>query len=281
MLLFIIFFISCILTSTTVYFNQYLNGNVILWSIPLLLIAFMLLVFLTVVLILYIITLFVRPDKALKRPRPFYTFMIKIAAEFITSFLRVKLDIRGLDKVPTNTQFLLVGNHQSNLDPIINVWAFSKFKITFIMKDAIMKVPVLGRFLYGGGFLPLDRKNDRKALETIVTATKRLQEQVHPIAVYPEGTRSKGPHIKEFRNGVFKIAQKGKCPIVIAIVDNTYRLKTHFPFRRLKVLVEVVDVLDYELIKDMHTNELGDLVHQKMVNTLEQRRKELSYLKEV
>lgn len=272
--------LALICTSLYVYYEQFLQSGIIYWSIPLIILGFILAIIIFVVIVLYIITLFIRPDKQLARPRRFNRFMIKIMAEFLVGLFGLKLVVKGIEKVPTDKQFLFVGNHQSNFDPIVAVWALRKFNVAYIMKNAIMRVPLLGRWLYGSGFLPLDRKNDRKALETIVIATKRISENRHPIGVYPEGTRSKSPKMREFRNGVFKIAQKAECPIVVAIIDNTYRVKWRFPFLKTKILFEVVEVLDYEEFKDLSTNDLGDQVHKMMEDRLALRRKELSWLKE-
>lgn len=272
--------IALILTTLYVYFEQFLKTGIIYWSLPLILLGFILAIILFTCLVLYIITLFIRPDKQMVRPRRFNRFMTKVIAEFITGLFGLKLVTKGIDKIPTDKQFLFVSNHQSNLDPIATIWALRKFNLAYIMKDAIMKVPLLGRWLYGSGYLPLDRKNDRKAIETIIIATKRIAEDRHPIAVYPEGTRSKGPKIRDFRNGVFKIAQKAKSPIVVFVIDNAYRIKRRFPLLRTKILLEVVDVLEYEDFKDMHTNDLGDKVHKMMEDRLSLRRQEYSWLKD-
>lgn len=279
MLFFLILLLGTLLSGIFIYFTQYLkDGKIIYWSIPIVIIVTTLLVVLFIVLVLYIITLFIRTDKKLDRPSKFSQVITRVFAEFLTGFFGIKLIKIGFDKLPKNKKFLIVGNHQSNIDPFTNIWAFNKYDVAFIMKDSIMKVPILGRWLYGSGFLPLDRKNDRKAIDIINTAANRIERNLHSIFVYPEGTRSKGPHMNKFRNGVFKIAQKAKCPIVVAIMDNTYRIKKRFPLRRTKVLVEVIDVLDYEQIKDLSTSEIGDMVHEMMWSRLEERRKEFSWL---
>lgn len=272
--------LALIFTALYVYFEQYLKTGIIYWSIPLLVLGFIVGFILFVCLVLYIITLFIKPDKQLMRPRRFNRFMTKVIAEFLTGLFGLKLIIKGEDKIPTDRQFLFVGNHQSNLDPVATIWAFRKFNLAYIMKDAIMTVPLLGRWLYGSGYLPLDRNNDRKAIETILIAAKRISEDRHPIAVYPEGTRSKGPKVRDFRNGVFKIAQRAKSPIVICIIDNAYRIKWHFPFLRTKILIEIVEVLEYEDFKDMNTSDLGNNIHKLMEDRLTLRRQEYSWLKE-
>lgn len=272
-------FIGLIFSYIYIYNVQYLDNGIIWWSIPIVVIVMTILVFITVALILYIITLFIKPDKRLSRPRSFNQFMTKIMAELLVGFFRIKIIYQGFDKIPHDKKFLLIGNHQSNFDPITYVWAFRKSSIAFIMKNNIMRVPLLGRWLYGAGFLPIDRHNDRKAVETIGCATKRIENNIQNIAVYPEGTRSKGPHMNEFRNGVFRIALKSKCPIVVSVLDNVYRVKFRFPFRKTKVVLDIVQVIEYEEYKHLSTNELGNYIHKLMTDRLSVLREEISYLK--
>lgn len=282
MFLSVISLIALLLTALVVYFDQILKtGTIIWWSTPLLFLGFLVGLVVVFVLLCYIITLIVKPDKELSRPKTLYRYIIKVISEFLNTLCRLHIVTYGFDKLPTHEKYFMVCNHQSNFDPIVSVWALRKHRITYIMKDNIMKVPALGRWLYGAGFLPLDRNNNRKAIETINIASKRLINGLHPIAVYPEGTRSKGPHMNEFRNGVFKIPQKAKCPIVVTMIDNTYRVKKRWPLLRTKVLLEIIEVISYDTYKDMSTNEIGDIISQKIKDRLHERRQELSWLKKV
>lgn len=278
MLTLILIILSLIATFLVVYFTQILKDGIIVWSIPLYFIGFILAIFILFLLILYTITLFIRPDKKLAKPKYFYRFFINMAAEFLVGFLRLDLVVMNKELIPRDKTFLLVSNHQSNVDPIISVWAFHEYNLTYIMKDGMMKTPLVGRFLYGAGFLPLNRKNNRKAIETIALATKRIIDGIHPIAIYPEGTRSKGPSLGEFRNGAFKIAQKSKCPIVVTVVDSTYKFKKNFPLKRTKVLIEVMKVINYEEYKDLNTTDLGNHIHTLIAEHLQQRRSEFTWL---
>lgn len=272
-------FIGMILTFIYVYNVQYLANGIIWWSIPIVLIVMMIIFFISIALTLYLITLFIKPDKKLAKPRSFNQFMTKIMAELLVGFFGIRIVYQGFDKIPQDEKFLLIGNHQSNYDPITYVWAFRKYSIAFIMKNNIMRVPLLGRWLYGAGFLPIDRHNDRKAVETISCATKRIENNVQTIAVYPEGTRSKGPNMNEFRNGVFRIALKSKCSIVVSVMDNVYKVKYRFPFRKTNVVLDIVKVLKYDDYKHLSTNELGDYIHLLMTNRLNELREEIPYLK--
>ncbi len=43
------------------------------------------------------------------------------------------------------------------------------------------------------------------------------------MVVFPEGTRSKGEQIGEFKAGSFKLATKSKVPIVPVTIDGSYK----------------------------------------------------------
>ena len=263
----VLLILSLVGTALTIYFGQYLPlGEVIFWTIPLYIIFYIFVAFLLFVLVLTVISLVVKPDR--EHPKQIYRKMIIFICKFLTGFYRIRYQLHGFEKIPKNTTFLLVANHQSNIDPIAMIWAFRDYHITYIMKDGLMKLPIVGRWLYGSGFFPINRKNNRKAAETIINASKRIGNGVHSVAVYPEGHRSKGPNMNEFRSGVFKIAQKAESSIVVCAIDNTYKVKKRFPFSPTTIIIEVVDVWEYDRFKDLNTIDLGNEIHKQIEDTL-------------
>ncbi len=51
-----------------------------------------------------------------------------------------------------------------------------------------------------------------------------LLEQGKSVIVFPEGTRSKGERMGEFKPGAFKMAFSAKAPIVPVAVDGSYKI---------------------------------------------------------
>ena len=261
------------ISAVLIYFFEYQGlGYILYWTIPIYIILALLALILLFFLVLVVITLFVKPNN--NNPKDIYRKMIIFITRVLSRFYRLEVKVKGLEKIPRDKSFLLVCNHQSNIDPILMISSLRDFKITFIMKDGIMKLPIIGRWLDASGYLPINRKNNRKAVETIITATKRIEDNVHSIAVYPEGHRSKGPNMNEFRNGVFKIAQKSASPIVVCALDNSHKVKNRFLFKKTKILFEVVSVWDYDSFKDLSTIDLGNEIHQEIENKLIEFRKE-------
>ena len=204
--------------------------------------------------------------------------IIKHVAMFLITIFRIDLKIENWNLIPKNGNYVMVSNHQGNFDPIIAAWVFSKDKPTFIMKNNILKVPFIGRILVGAGFLPIDRHNDRKSMQSIVTAIKRVESGGN-ILVYPEGTRSRCSSLLTFRNGAFKIPQKAKSPIVVVAIDGMYKISKNFPFKKSKVLFRICEVIDYETHKYMHTNELSDYAKNIIEKNLEEARSKYKWLK--
>ncbi len=221
----------------------------------------------------------VKKGSYIEKPKKIFSLLTYHICRFVMFFLRIKIYKEGFEKIDKNSKMLIVSNHQSNLDPLMLIAAFGNINLTFIMKESILKVPVIGRCLYSAGFLPLDRNNNRKGLETIVKSIKRVQDGF-PIGVFPEGTRSKGPNMGRLHDGTFKIATRAASSIVVCIIDNTYSNKKRFPFRRTKILIKVCEVLKYDDFKESTTKEIAENVTEIMMTSLQDARSRYKWLNE-
>ena len=165
---------------------------------------------------------------------------------------------------------MLVYNHKSNFDPIIQTYVLKKTNLVHISKPSNFKIPIAGPFIKRCGFLSIDRENSKNALKTIIKAINYISDDIYSVGVSPEGTRNKndGYDLLPFRNGCFKIALKAKCPIVVCTMKNAQFIHSNFPIKKTTVIMEIVDVLSYEDIKDMDTQEISNIVRSKMEENL-------------
>jgi 1-acyl-sn-glycerol-3-phosphate acyltransferase len=228
---------------------------------------------LLVVLILYFLflgvcALPVSPDKTYEKNSPFYRFLLESATAVAIKLLRIRVHISGIEKIPKDEKVLFVCNHRSNYDPLITWCALNKWKIAFVSKPENFKVPFFGRIIRKFCFLPIDRKNPRKAIVTINKAAKLLKKQEVSVGIYPEGTRSKNCRLLPFHNGVFKIAQKAEAPIVVLSITGTEKISKRTPFQHTDVYLDVLEVFPSENIKELKTEMIGVMVrHLIMTNT--------------
>lgn len=218
------------------------------------------------IMLCYLIAITVSKKQEILKPKGIFNSMTWYICKFVKQVCLTKVTVSGLEKVK-GQKMLVVSNHQSNIDPLLIISVLENMGLTFIMKESILKIPVVGRWLISAGFLSINRENNREGLKTIIRSIKRV-ENGYPIGVFPEGTRSKGPDMQEFKDGAFKIALRAEAPILVCVIDGTYKTSKNIPFKRTKVNFKVCELIEYERIKDMTTSEVSEMVHEMMEEEL-------------
>lgn len=212
--------------------------------------------------------LFVNPKKEYKKDSKLYRFLLNAASGIGLWVMRVKVHVNGVEKLPKGQKLLFVGNHRSNFDPIITWYMFRDWNISFISKAGNFKIPIFGRLIRRCCFMVIDRENPRKAISTINSASELLKSGEVSIGVYPEGTRSKTGELLPFHSGVLRIAQKGNAGIAIIAMKGTERIHKNYPFRASHIEVEVLDVIPAEQVATTRTNDLSEMIREKLENSL-------------
>lgn len=143
----------------------------------------------------------------------------RVTAWLLYRISGAKFVVKGLENVPTDTNFLLVSNHRSMLDIPLIMLHFKKPMI-FIGKDAIRRWPFIGWWLVAMDGLFIDRTSPKEGLKTILTAIERIRAGESCI-IYPEGTRTKTKEIQPFKQGSLKLASKTGVPVIPVAVLGT------------------------------------------------------------
>ena len=216
------------------------------------------------VLVIGLISLFVNKSEERTQVDNFSRAVVLCTVGLINALFRVRIHTEGFENLPEG-RWLYVSNHRSAFDALTAIWAMRKQGVAFIMKPAIMKIPIANVFLRRACFLPIDRENDREALKTIIKATQLIKADEASIAVYPEGTRNRGEGMLPFRNGVFKIVQRAKVPLVVASVRNSENVFRNFPLRHTDVYLKVCRVFSPEELEGMKTLDIGEEARECLV----------------
>ena len=183
------------------------------------------------------------------------------------SGLILKNEIRP-DQIPSG-RFLVVSNHRSNFDPFVLFCILSKYEPAFICKHEVLASPVLGPVLRRCFFLEIDRENPKKAIQTINEASELIQSDLASVGVFPEGTRNrKSKSLLPFHDGVFKIAKKSGCPILIISMDGTENGGKNMFRRFTPVRLRTAGVLDAETVRSMSTSMIGEQVREALEKSL-------------
>lgn len=170
----------------------------------------------------------------------------------------VDLTIIGEDRIPEGA-VLFVPNHRSQFD-ILLTYVGMKNLTGFIAKKEMEKIPLLNTRMKYLHCLFLDRHNPREGMKTIQEAIELIKTGIS-VCVFPEGTRNKGDEgsLLEFKEGSFRIADKGGCPIVpIAITNAQSIFEKQFPrIVKTQVIMEYCDPIYPETLDRSERKKLG------------------------
>lgn len=222
-------------------------------------------------LFLFVCGLFVNAKKQYDRDSRFYRRLLDGSTTVILWLLGVRYNIIGEDKFPEDTNFLFISNHRSNYDPIVQWTVFKRFKLSFISKKENFRIPMYGRIIHRCCFMPIDRKNPRKAMDTVNRAARLLTETENSVGVYPEGKRSKECKLLPFHSGVLKVAKKAGKPIVVSTITGTENIFRNIKrFRKTVVTIKILETIDAGRVKTEKTSELSDYCAGLMKKELEE-----------
>ncbi len=130
-----------------------------------------------------------------------------------------RVNIKGKHNIPLNSACILCFNHTSYWDPPV-VGVFIPGKPAFMAKDTLFKVPVLGSALKILNAFPV--KRGVGDLGAIKMSLKILADG-NILAMYPEGSRSKGNKSIRPKPGIAYIATKAEVPVVPVGISGKYR----------------------------------------------------------
>ena len=216
-------------------------------------------------LLFVLLSLFVDKSKPQGKPNRFYLAMFVETIALYFRLARVEIRVRGKDKVPAHGNFLLVSNHLSDHDFMSMLTVLRGRSIAFVSKPENFNYPIAGKYLHKGGFLPINRVEAREALATIREVASRMRTLPISYGVFPEGTRNRQIEgLLPFREGVFLMAKKADVPIVIVRVTDTDKVKHRAPWRKTRVYVDFVDVIDVDTVRECRSHELSEMVRERM-----------------
>jgi len=132
--------------------------------------------------------------------------------------------IEGVEHLPRTGPFILVTNHCSNLDPLMMGWGSGHQigrVVHFMAKIEMRGWPIIGWLATQAGVYFVRRgERDRGAQQFSLEALA----DGRPIAIFPEGTRSRTGRLREGKPGAALIAMRSGAPLVPAGISGTHRI---------------------------------------------------------
>jgi 1-acyl-sn-glycerol-3-phosphate acyltransferase len=128
------------------------------------------------------------------------------------SLAGIRYRVAGREHLPLDRAAVYCANHQSNVDPPVLFDALHP-RMHILYKDELNALPILGRALRLGGFIPIDRRNKESAMRSIEAGAASIRSG-NSFLIFPEGTRSRTAELLPFKKGGFIMAIKAGAPIV-------------------------------------------------------------------
>lgn len=173
---------------------------------------------------------------------------------FCLLFFRIR--VFGKENVPATGPLLLVSNHQSFLDPLF-CGIFLKRKLSFLARDSLFRIPVLGKLIFSVDAIPVRRgKADLSAIKTVIKKLKAGEG----VCLFPEATRTRDGKIASLKPGFSLLCRRGKATVVPTVIDGAFecwpRHKKIFTPGKL-ITIRYGKALSAEEISGMDNRELA------------------------
>ena len=164
---------------------------------------------------------------------------------------------------------MFVGNHPNGLiDPAL-VFVLTHRHVTFLAKEPLFRIPVIGWLLRGLQCLPVYRKQDDPSQmgknEGTLDAARGALVAGRAITLFPEGKSHSEPSLAELKTGAARIAlsaAKQGAAVRIVPVGLTYADKHRF---RSEVLIEMgapIEVRDFLPAHGLGRDRVGARPHR-------------------
>ena len=134
----------------------------------------------------------------------------------------VRLTIQGKEHLAGLGPVIYMGNHQSNFD-ILALFAGLPGQFRWIAKEELFRIPLFGYSMKRCGYIPLNREDRRKALQSMRAAAERIAAGTS-VVIFPEGTRTEDGSLLPFKKGGFTLARQAGVPIVPLAITGSHEI---------------------------------------------------------
>jgi len=182
------------------------------------------------------------------------------------------LSIEGREKIKEGRTYVMVSNHQSQLDILTLFGLFTPFK--WVSKPWVFRIPFVGWTMMLNRYIIL-AGDDRKSIIKAFRGAERSLSRGSSVFFFPEGTRSETGVTKDFKPGAFVLAKRLKMPILpIAISGASKALpKGSLNFQgRHRIRIRNLDELSYKDYAALSSDEAAKKVRDMIALNVDENR---------
>lgn len=179
-----------------------------------------------------------------------------------------RIRIEGRENVRPDAAYVIVSNHQSQLDILIAFRLFFHYK--WVSKIEIFRVPLIGWNMRLNRYIQLKR-GDKESIARMLQDCEMHLDEGSSIFMFPEGTRSADGEIKAFKLGAFQVALKKKLPILPVVISGTNKALPKYSMKftgAQKIYIKIFEEIPYAAFAHLSAEETAALVHDFIAGKL-------------
>jgi 1-acyl-sn-glycerol-3-phosphate acyltransferase len=187
-------------------------------------------------------------EKALALARILFAVQLKI--------MGIRLQVTGREYLIADRPCVVMGNHQSLFDIFVIPVAVPLYYVG-IEAAYHFSLPLWGRLITRYGNIPIQRRNLKRAIDSIAMARQTLESGTS-IIVLPEGHRTRTGRIGPFKKGPFHLARQTQAPILPFAICGLYdyNKKGSWRLRPGRVTVHIGQPITFDQYAHLSTDQL-------------------------
>lgn len=207
--------------------------------------------------------IFIDPRKNDWPQRVFFRNILRVA--------RVKFEVRRSPRFDPKVTSIFVCNHVNIFDPFVIYSAIPQFVRGFEL-ESHFKVPIYGWMMRRFGNIPVPDDPSRHSLEIMTKRAKAALDSGISLIAFAEGSRTRDGRVREFKKGIFRIAQQFGVPIVPMSIVGSYQFfqTGNWLLYPGKITVYLYDTIDTAGLDRGGLDELRARVHNIVAAPVEE-----------
>ncbi|NRA39384.1 MAG: 1-acyl-sn-glycerol-3-phosphate acyltransferase [Planctomycetes bacterium] len=179
-----------------------------------------------------------------------------------------RIKVLGREKCDPKKTYVIVSNHQSQLDILVSFRLGRHFK--FVSKAEVFRIPFIGWNMSLNRYISIKRGKSGSIKRMFEDCEKNLQHG-NSVFMFPEGTRSRTGVPRAFKGGAFALAKRAQVPVLIVVINGTTDAlpKSSIFFGGVHhISLEVIGEMSYEEIAELDSDEIAEMARLRIVEAL-------------
>lgn len=165
--------------------------------------------------------------------------------------------------MPVDQPTVVIANHQYNDDLFIMADLLPPRTVT-VGKASLAWVPFFGQVFWLGGNVMINRARSHRAVSVMQASSDAIRREHKSLWVFPEGTRSRGRGLLQFKKGAFHAAIASGAPITMVCAEPYQSRTKGWSGRRQPVAVRILPPVPTDDLTSADLPDLMDRCHRQM-----------------